>query len=137
MSDVEIKVNGDMIKGIVESKIQAAIMTELSKNPTQIIEAMVNTAINHKVDQSGRVSNYSYENKFSWVEAQFNQIVRKVAEESLLKWVEGQKSEIEKIMMKELSKQKTPMVKSFIDSFVAQAKNQYGFKVEVKPYTED
>lgn len=133
MSDVEIKVSGEMVKGIVEAKLQAAILRELSQNPQTIIDGIVASAFNMKVDETGKVNRDSWYNKHNWVKQAVEIEISRIAKESLVKWVEGQQEQIEKAMLKELSKSRDAMVKSFVESFTKSAQNTYGFKVEIKP----
>lgn len=133
MSDVEIKVSGEMVKGIVEAKLQAAILRELSQNPQTIIDGIVASAFNMKVDETGKVNRDSWYNKHNWVKQAVEIEISRIAKESLVKWVESQQEQIERAMLKELSKSRDGMVKSFVESFTKSAQNTYGFKVEIKP----
>ena len=133
MSDVEIKVNGDMIRGIIEQKIKAALVNELAKDPVRILEGLVSATINQKVASNGEVSRYSSDNTYSWVDVQFRNAVIDISKAVVKEWANEQKEEIAKVFTKELSKQKGNMVKAFLDSFIKNADNQYGFQITVNP----
>lgn len=58
MDNVEIKISQDLIKPIIEQKIQAALVEAMGSYP-QMLEQIVKAFLTQKVDSSGKESGYS------------------------------------------------------------------------------
>lgn len=98
---VDIKVSGDLVKPIVEAKIQAAIVAAMGDDPAVFVEAMVAKALGVKVNEKGREPSYSHEKTVSYLEWMCGDIIRKAAVEAMRKWAEENTDTIEAAILKE------------------------------------
>jgi hypothetical protein len=103
---VDIKISEGLIKGIIESKVHTAIAEALSPDKG-VVERIVCAALNHKVDINGRVSSYSSDNKFPYIETLCGTIIREAAEAAVKGWAEERHEVLEKEFLKQLQTKKT------------------------------
>ena len=82
---VDIKISEGLVKGIIESKIQTAIVESLSGEST-LIEKVVAAALQAKVDASGKRSNYSSDNKFTFLEVLCRKTLQDAAKLAIQQW---------------------------------------------------
>lgn len=129
MSDLEIKINQDMVKGIIESKIRAAVVAEFSKNNTQIIDHLVQKGLNQKVDkETGKASDSGW-NAEPIIEYMFKSIMREEIRKSAQEMAETQREEIRKAITKEMSKSREKMVKAFLEGVMGSINSPYLLKI--------
>jgi len=67
MSDVNLTISKEVVTPIVEAKIKEAILLALGGGDV-LIDKVVNNILTQKVAANGTVSNYSSDNKYSWME---------------------------------------------------------------------
>ena len=130
-SGVSINIDQGTIAKAVQERVRQAIALELAKDPEEIIRALVGQALNVKVDEKGDISKYSYENKFSLVEALFNRKIREMSIEATQEWLDENGPNIKRLIMKQLQVSDEAIVKTFLDALVSASKNVFRFKVEV------
>ena len=130
-SAVSINIDQETITKAVQDRVQQAIALELAKDPEEIIQALVGQALNVKVSETGNISKYSYENKFSLVEALFNRKIRAMSVEAVQGWLDENGPNIKRLIMKNLQANDDGIVKSLLDALISASTNIYRFKVEV------
>ena len=133
MDQVDIKVSPDLIQGIVERKVQTAI-TEALSNEKCLVERVVTAALEMKVRQDGKVSRYSSDNKFTYLEALCNQLIRDAAKTAIKEWAEGRKQELKAEFLRQLQTKKTSkiLVRACVDGIVNAVGNKWMFSVNVR-----
>ena len=110
---------------------QSSIETLDAKNT--IVEAIVSNVLSVKVSDDGRVSSYSHDNKFTFLEylvrKMIREEVRSVAEEVL----KERRDDIRKAIRKEMSKSKTldKFYNAFFDSVVDSLSNRYKTSIDI------
>lgn len=131
MSGMTLNVSPDLVKPVIEEKIQAAIVSELCKgDQNAIIGAAVASVLNQKVDSDGKPTTYSYHTT-SYIQWLANKAIRESAQKAIAEWIEKKRPEFEKHFQKELSKNAPAMTKAFVDGLMGSIKNSWSFKVDV------
>ena len=72
---VQLGINPDLIKPIVEKQIKSAILAAMG-GADNLVESVVNAIMTEKVDSHGAKSNYSSENKYNWFDVIVTNTVR-------------------------------------------------------------
>jgi F0F1-type ATP synthase delta subunit len=131
MSDVQLSISNEIVKPIVEAKIQAAIISELEKS-ADVIESMVSKALTDSCNEKGQKDQYSSYNKFTFIERCCYTAVQEQAKEALKQYLENNRQKLFDAMKKQISKRVDDIACAFADSMIEHAKSQYGFTVELK-----
>ncbi|HHE72932.1 MAG TPA: hypothetical protein ENL34_11705 [Chloroflexi bacterium] len=111
---MEIKVDNDSIKKIVEGTIKAEVAKALSAQSPYLIGKLAEAALNEKS------SSYQRESIF---EAKLREALRKSALEAAQEWLDEQKVAIAKEVRKRLGKRSGDLVKIIADQLVAGLRN--------------
>jgi hypothetical protein len=101
--DIALTISQDVVKPIVDAKIQAAIVAALGDG-TDLIRAAVAKALEVRVDRDGNISRYDSDNKYPYMEAVCERLIRESTGKALAAWVEENKPKIEAELKKVLSK---------------------------------
>lgn len=127
MDGVDIKIGDELIRPVIEAKIQAAIIEALS-DEKGLIERVVTSALTEKVKTS---DSYSSE-RIPWIEKLCREIVQDSAKEAIRQWAESKKEAITAEFLRQLSTQRTSkaVVSSMIDGLVRASENHWRFKVD-------
>jgi len=110
---VSLTIAPEIVEGVIQSQIQAAIVAQFSKSP-DILDRIVRSVIERKVDDKGVVNSYSSYNKYSLLDILTEQTLKGEVEGALKQWVKTHQPEIMKAVTKALDAQKGAMVKQFV-----------------------
>ena len=130
---VNVEVSEGLIRPIIEAKIRAAIVAEMSKDPQQLIDAMVTEALCYKVGKDGKLSNYSSDNKYAWLSVVMQNAIRAEAkralEEMLIENRDKIKNSIKAMLKREsgLNKIASAVINGMTESLAC----KYSSKIEV------
>lgn len=124
-----IAIPNDVLKPIVEARIQSAIIAALGEEQSLITTAIA-SALQQKVDSKGTVSNYSSENRYTLLEIMMRKCVIKAAHEALEAIMESKRGEIKAAVEKQITAKKTALAKAFVDG-LAESINS-GFRLDVR-----
>lgn len=133
MDTVSLQISKEIVNPIVEAKIKEAI-TDALGGKERIIEKVVEEVLKTKVDISGKVSNYSSENKYSWVDAVFNEQVKLAVKEELTEIMKQQTSIIKAELIKQLKTNKgaNAVASALISGFEETLKSNWRATIDVK-----
>lgn len=120
----------ELIEGAVRDKITAAITRELG-DPGELIRKQVALALSQKVDSDGKLSKYSSDNRFSFLEANANNLLRDAAREALIEFFSENKNLIKEAVKKEILKSPGKMAKIFMDGITNGMTATYGSSVNI------
>jgi hypothetical protein len=120
----------DVIRPIVEARIQAAIVESLGKTP-QLIEAAVTAALNYKVNSDGKRSTYDNDNKFTVLESMTYRYLQAAASEALKEYLEGAKEQVKKRVIAELQKKQTSVAAALVDGLAKAIDTAYGHSITI------
>jgi hypothetical protein len=112
---INLGINADMVKPIIEKQIQAAIMANIG-NPEELISKTVALAMRQKVDSKGHISNYSSDNRYDYLEVLTGNAIREAAKEALQEWLKDNQQLVKKMVIKEMNRPERQ--KSLVGAFV-------------------
>jgi hypothetical protein len=115
---VNLRINEDLVTRIVEKQVIAAVMANIG-DPEELIGAVVQKALQTKVDSDGNINSYDHNNRHNFMEYLVTKKVKEMAEKLLIEWLEDNNKVLKEILKKELDK-KTNMnklIKSYMNSF--------------------
>ena len=129
---VSLKINDDMIKGIVSKQMQQAIVKELG-NAEEYMEALIATALHQQVTSNGDISNYARDNKYDYLDVLLKKEIQKAAKNALEEYIKENTELLKEAMKKELTKtaSKNMLVNTFIEGATKAFKSSWGFNCNV------
>lgn len=115
--DVNIQVNPEVVRPIIEAKIQSAII-EAMQGTDKLIEQFVIMILNLKVSNDGKVSNYSSDNKYTYLYILVRDVIKKACEEAIKEEVEKRRPEFKAAIEKEIKSAagRNKLVGAFLDT---------------------
>ena len=126
-----VAIPDDVIKPIVQARVQAAIVEALGKQG-DLVSAAVAAALTQKVNDKGEVDGrYSYDNKYTFLEVMTNKYIREAAHEALKEHLEKAKAGIKEKVRRELEKKSSVLAAALVDGFARSIETTYGFKLDV------
>ncbi len=126
-----MNVSPELVRPVIEAKIQAAIVAELQKTSVDwVLGGLVSKALGQKVDQmNGQPSTYS--SAIPLLEWLCKDAVQKVARQAIAEWIEANRSIFQKHFEAEMKKNSKSMAKVFFDGVTESMKSTWQFKVDV------
>ena len=132
MSDVNLQISDDVIKGIVTQKIHSEVATSLAANSGKIIDSIVKNALGQKVDRDGKIARYSSDAKFnSYIEYVIHKQIQAVSGEIVAEWMEKSKKRLKKEIEATLTKKAKSISSSLIDNFILSSQNNIKYHLSV------
>lgn len=112
---IDLNIDDNYLNEAVKSIVMTGIAETLDKD--KIVSGLVNAVLETKVDESGKISSYSRDNRYTLLEVYVNKIIRDVAKEEMKKLVEEKRPKMQEIIRKELNKKAT--LDKFVDAFIS------------------
>ena len=129
MADMNISIGQDLIKPIIEAKIQTAIVEAMSKTP-EMIERAVTGMLMMKVDHQGRPSTSSYD-KDTFLSRLCDEEIRNAARSALLEHLEVSRPLIMTALKKAITKSTDHIATSLVNSLIETTKHSYRFSLSI------
>lgn len=129
-SAVSIQVGPDVIKPIVEAKIQAALVEALGGN-SNIIENAVRAIMYAKVDSEGRFSTNNYSGDKSLIEWTCAKLVKQAGEEAIREYIATKKDVLVAEFKKQFAKKSKTIAEKMVDGILDSANARWGFNLTV------
>lgn len=133
MNDVNISLSNDVIKGIIQKKLESSIAAALCTE-TNLLEAIVRNSLNIKVDRNGGKADY-YTNdrdKMDLIEWMCQEAIKSETKNQIQLWVQSSKPKIEAEIRKQMSGQIKNIAASAAASLAEGAKNGWIIKCDIK-----
>jgi uncharacterized phage protein gp47/JayE len=105
MDTVSLQISKDIVTPIVETKIKEAIL-EAMGGKEKVIQSVVNEVLTRKVSANGNVSQYSSDNKFTWIDVIVTQQIRTAVEAEVKSITAQASSTIKDELIKQLQSKK-------------------------------
>lgn len=131
-SMINLGINEDMVKPILEKQIQAAIMANIG-NVDQLFEMAIKKALSVKVNQDGNVSNYSSDNKYDFLEALTGNAIRRAATDAIREYVNENQETLKTVLKKEMEKKanQSKLIEAFVEAATKSFDYRYNFNASV------
>jgi hypothetical protein len=136
MSDLEIKINNDVVKGIVSEKIRLAVIESMG-GCNEMISSMVDFYLNQKVGVDGNTSRYDSDNKYTRGDLLMKNLIEKSMMDALSEVLKHKQEEITGNLIRYFTTKQgaSALSKAFCDGFVGMVSNgsfKYYLSVDVK-----
>jgi len=130
---VKVEVSDGLIRPIIESKIQAAIVAELGKDPAVVIDALVRQSLGVKTDERGKISRYESDNKYTYLSSVVSVIIREETKKALNELMEENRDKIKTAIKKQLaqSTKADKLAGAILEGMTESLKCKYSNKIDV------
>ena len=112
---IDLNIDDNYLNEAVKSIVMTGIAESLDKD--KIVNGLVKTVLETKVDEKGEISSYSRDNRYTLLEVYVNNIIREIVKEEMKKLVEEKRPKMQEIIRKELNKRAT--LDKFVDAFIS------------------
>lgn len=112
---IDFNIDNNYLNEAVKNIVITGIAETLDKD--KIVSGLVNTVLETKVDEQGKISSYRSDNKYTLLELYVNQMIRELVKEEMQKMVEEKRPKMQEIIRKELNKKAT--IDKFVDAFIS------------------
>lgn len=135
---VNLGINKELITPIVEKEIKAAVVAAMG-GADSVIEKVVNHIMYQKVNSEGKVSSYSSENKYTFIELVLTNNIKDAIGEELKRQI-GEKAEpLKKAIVKNLRNEVTAnkLADALLTAFSQTVDSNWKsvINIEIKPIT--
>jgi hypothetical protein len=129
---MSLNLSADMIKPIIEKTIQANVLSALN-GWEGVVADMVNAVLTTKVDKNGNISDYSSENRYSWVEANLNRRVKELVEDEVKKQIEESAEAIRDAVRKQITSKagSNAIAKAVVDGFIGTFEKSWNSRIDI------
>lgn len=129
---MSLNLSADMIKPIVEKTIQANVLSALN-GWEGVVADMVNAVLTTKVDSSGKISNYSGNNRYSWIEINLNKRIKELVEEEVKKQIDESAEAIREAVRKQITSKagSNAVAKAVVDGLIGSFEKSWNSRIEI------
>ena len=127
---ISMNVDSTVVTDVLNKQIRTAIIRELDKMP-ELMDSIISIAMKQKVSADGKVSTYSSENKYDFIDIVSRNAIQAQAKVALQEWVEENKDKIKEALKKVLSKNTDGIAGNIVYAMVENAKSQYAINVNL------
>lgn len=125
MSDaVKLEIATEVVRPIIEAQIQAAIVRELNNTPN-LVEKMIEAAMLEKVSSDGRKSNYSSDNRYSYIDVLAQKAIRDSAQQAMQEWIKENQAKLKRELKRQLASHPEELAASFIAGLTKSAESDW------------
>lgn len=112
------KIPREVIEPVIKAQVAAAVEQALGGG-NKIMEQMVASFLTQPCDASGRVSTYSSDNKYIWIEAAAGQMIKNAFKEMLQEELAKHQVALKKMLIAEMRKTRSPLVEKLAEAMVS------------------
>jgi hypothetical protein len=127
---VNIQVGSDLVKPIIEAKIQAAVVAALSEDRNMVGNAVA-AFLSMKVDCEGHRQTSDYYNKITMMDYLAKDAIKKAVTDAMKQWLSENNQALIDAAKKHISKQSGTIAKSMVDAFTGAIGDKWKFSVDV------
>lgn len=135
---VSLSIPKEVTGPIVAAKIQEAITAALG-GADKIVEAVVHRICNERVDATGKTSQYSSDNKHSWIDYHVTSLLQNQIKAEMQKQLEVSAETIKAELVKQIASKKgsSLIASALLAAFSGTFADSWASKVEVKFETKE
>jgi hypothetical protein len=130
---LDLNIDQDYLANAVKQTVMMGISESLN-GKNQIVSQIVSMVLNTKVDQHGKISSYSSDNRYTLLEFYVKKMITAVTQEEMQKLVEEHREDIAKEIRTALAKKANynKFVDRFISSISDAVSNTWVPKIEIQ-----
>lgn len=100
---INLGISPDVVEPILRKQIQAAVVANIG-DPTEIINKVVEDALQAKVNENGKISRYHSDNTYDYLDLVVRNSIKKAANEAVEEWLAENTELLKKAVIRELNK---------------------------------
>lgn len=129
---MSLNLSADMIKPIIEKTIQANVLSALN-GWEGVVTDMVNTVLTTKVDENGKISSYSSENRYTWIEVNLNRRIKELVEGEVKKQIEESAEAIREAVRKQITSKagSNAVAKAVVDGLIGSFEKSWNSTINI------
>jgi len=130
---VSMNVDPEIVNAIIRKNIETSLLAAMGNESEKgaILDAIVMSSMKTKVNAEGKISNYSSDNKYEYLEVKVQQIIRGAVREALDKYVESQANPLKKAIKKAIEDNAQHIANNLVKSFAESAGSSWRYKVDL------
>ena len=128
--DVSINVSPEVVRPIIEAKIQAAIVAELERDKN-LVSKMVAAALNIKVDSEGKPGR-GYGGEIPYIEFLCRQAIHNAAQGAMKEYLAENADMLKQAVKEQLGKHGEDLAAAFVNGLVNAVESKWKFQCDVK-----
>lgn len=131
--NVSLTISKDIVNPIVEAKIKEAILAAMG-GKEELVEKVVASVFSKKVNKDGRISSYSSDNKYTWLDIIVTNQIEAAVKEEVQKMVKENSVHIVKAVKKQLttSSGQSMVAKAMLAGLEGTLQHAWASKIEIK-----
>lgn len=130
--NVQLNVPDKIVSEIVQAQVAAKVVEALRGQDT-LVKSVVNAALMLKVDATGKVANYSSDNKYTYLDFLCMNAIREATKTALADYMTAAMPKIKAQLEKEFKRSSSKLVQSFTEAITKSASDTYRLNVNVEP----
>lgn len=129
---MSLNLSADMIKPIIEKTIQANVLSALN-GWEGVVADMVNTVLTTKVNENGKISSYSGDNRYTWLEINLNRRIKELVENEVKKQIEESAGAIREAVRKQITSKagSNAVAKAVVDGLIGSFEKSWNSRIEI------
>lgn len=129
---MSLNLSADMIKPIIEKTIQANVLSALN-GWEGVVADMVNTVLTTKVNENGKISSYSGDNRYTWLEINLNRRIKELVENEVKKQIEESAGAIREAVRKQITSKagSNAVAKAVVDGLIGSFEKSWSSRIEI------
>lgn len=129
---MSLNLSADMIKPIVEKTIQAHVLSALN-GWEGVVTNMVNAVLTTKVNSDGKISNYSGDNRYSWIEINLNKRIKELVEDEVKKQIDESSEAIREAVRKQITSKagSNAVAKAVVDGLIGSFEKSWTSRIDI------
>ena len=133
MNDVNLTISKDIVNPIVEAKIKEAVLGALG-GTNELVAKVVDQIINQKVTEEGKLSNYSSDNKYTWLDVIVTKQLKEAVKEELVNQITESSKQIKEALITQIRTKKGSnlVARALLNGLEGSFKNAWRTKLEIK-----
>lgn len=132
MSDVNLSISKEVINPIIKEKVNQIVLNALG-GTEELVKNVVDSIVNQKVNIEGKISNYSSDNKYNWLDVVVTKQIKEAVKAELEEQIKNSSSEIRKALIEQIQTKKgsSLVAKALLSGLEGSFKSSWTSKLEV------
>lgn len=112
-SEVVMRLDNNALENMVKEQLRVQIGAVLAGGAPQLVEKLIKETLDMKVNEEGRVSQYSSDNKHTFLSTVCRKAIQESVAEAITEWRNDNKDKIKAAVKKHLTKHKDNVLEKF------------------------
>lgn len=129
---MSLQISQDFIDNLAKDLVEQSLIETLNSKD-EIVRQIISSLLSVKVDKDGKVSNYSNDNKYTYIQYLVNKMIKEEVESVARECLEENREQIRNTIKKEMSKKATidKFYDAFFDNIVGSLNDRYITTIDI------